>query len=140
MRSAGSTLLPMPTNTWTFSGASAITRRGSSSGRSARCARAGVELRAPALDANPHVARMADRPGLIDADAHPIEWKLRQQQQCQPMGQRLDQMELRCLYPGEDSLGDCLVVHRIGDGVAPGGALAVAGKLQIDDHGLRRAA
>ena len=56
------------------------------------------------------------------------------------MGQRLDQMKLRCLDPREYTLGDALVVHRVGNHIAPRGALAVAGQLQIDDHGLRRAA
>ncbi len=65
--------------------------------------------------------------------------KFLQQQQRQAMRQRLDEMELRGLHPGEHALGDALVVHRIGDIVAGRRARAVAWDLQIDHHGLRNA-
>src|SRR6202044_1479270 len=130
MCSAAFTLLPMATNTWMPCGAPAITAPGSSSRRAAGRA---IRL-APALDAYPDVARMADRARLVDADAHPCERELRQQQQRETMGQRLDQMKLRCLHPGEPPLGDRFVIHGIGHRIAPRGALAVAGQLQIDHH------
>src|SRR5450755_2064306 len=91
------------------------------------------------LDADPHIARVADRARLVDAHADPVERELRQQQQRELMREGLDQLELRSRQPRQHSLGDALVVDGVLDTVAAGRARAIAGQLQIDQQRLRRA-
>src|SRR5690242_17457711 len=94
------------------------------------------EVRAAALDDDTDIAGAADRARLVQRDAHPLEPELLEQQQGEPMRQRLDQLELRGLDVRQHALGDLLVVYGVGDIVARRSAATVHGQLEVDHDGL----
>ena len=75
-------------------------------------------------------------PGLLTADAHPLDAELLEDHQRQAVRERLDQLELGGLDEGQHALGDLLVVERVGHLVGARGAAAVDRQLDVEHHGL----
>ena len=73
---------------------------------------------------------------LVQPHFHPAHAELRDDELRDALGQRLDELELRLAYEGEQALGDLLVVDRVVDPIAARGFADVGRHFEIDDDGL----
>ena len=95
--------------------------------------RSARQIGARAFDRDADVARAADRARLVDRQPDPLDAELLEHQQRDAVRQRLDELELGRADVGDDALRDLLVVERVGDVVAFGGAPAVNRQFEVDD-------
>src|ERR1700722_16656959 len=94
------------------------------------------QVGAATLDRNTDVARVANGARLVDRQPQPLDGKLLENEHGEPLREGLDELELGGLDEGQHAFRHLLVVDSVRDIVGHGGAPAVNGQLEIDDHRL----